>query len=1340
MPRNRKKLSLLIGTVAFAGTMALAQVQASTYYVRAGGDDRADGKTAKTAFRSISSAFAILNHGDGVLIGPGTYREAVMLAERYGTVEAPIAIVGDESGKATGDAAGPVVVEPLRPSDPALFFHRISQFVISGLTLRGGGSGTRIKQCRDVLAERCSFDGLAVGLSVETCQHVRVESSLFARCNIGLTVRASAGVRLAHLTVASCGTAGFMIAGCGEGAIRNCLFTASNSNFLLDPVSAMAWTSDHNVLTGTTGPWGQGYPVSVPSEWYSATGQDRHSMYVVPAFVDPGAFDLRIAPDVSWGGGLPGMTTGMALDPPVKLDRDGRPFREQKNGVCTGAYDYPDPKPAERWRTTGVDLGGRGPRQSAGVYTKDGDLLRMLLADAAGVHEVWWDGRDDMGKPVAAGDYEIRYVTGDARLVDDGSVGDNGCSLGTYNCDNPELIVAFPDGRFIVATTYDEAGIPLRLHAATGQPIYGSNLTEKYFTGLARSGDEVIGVVNQPPDAKLVRIVLPGERAPMANGAESYPILSDDERKTVMEDNKRQQDWQQEKEKREREYREAVAKAKAANQPPPAAPEAKPKPVSHSIGGLAVFGDTAYVALSGMDKIRMISLADGTRKGDLAVPSLRDIETDSGGKLWALSSTDVVQLDAKGQVVKKYATGLVNPRYLAVGPNRIAAVHVWQRQISLLDATSGKIIKIMGKDLPGNAWLKTGGETFRSPRDAAFLPDGRLIVADHLRIRCLWPETGQIVFDQESTFLDICIPHPQKPEFVYSRMGVMRVDEKTGQWTLLTQYPADNPVGEQYLSTVALLGGRPFLISNGMEAGFQKFFDISDPLNPRLVLDFKDRTEELQKSGMIPTAIGKDSVLVCVDTTAEPSQVIRVVPFKGLTGPGQAPEWDIDKMASIKVLPDVAGRGTFFRHSFSIDPKTGDCYGLAVTSIFNKMVPAWGADGTGVARVTPDGRIRWFAPSSGNNYQALASVHDGKAFWTFACKSFGGQTDVFDADGLRIATGTWAWPANWISGFVDFYEGITAYMRADGKLGAYIEDDNVDRFLRCRLDGLETVQQNSYPLRWEGGAQPGKPALADSTGRDLVRQKTIPRVPELKVDGDWPAWERAGMVPQIIALPVVSWGRIFPEQLFDTYRVGTAVGAVSHDGKSFLVYFLVTDNTPNFTTGPADMWMADSIELWLEQEQFGLGFQRDGKPALFKYRYHNRQGSEFAADYSLPEVWGTVIADVASHPLGKVLESSIGASMAGKAGYATMARIPFEEVKLVGGMLNVPGREGTVKLDTTGKPGEIVRVAVAFDGIEHWSREQDFKVCWPGSLMFSDPTRSMPFVFAGKAPEKQTPQ
>jgi hypothetical protein len=230
------------------------------------------------------------------------------------------------------------------------------------------------------------------------------------------------------------------------------------------------------------------------------------------------------------------------------------------------------------------------------------------------------------------------------------------------------------------------------------------------------------------------------------------------------------------------------------------------------------------------------------------------------------------------------------------------------------------------------------------------------------------------------------------------------------------------------------------------------------------------------------------------------------------------------------------------------------------------------------------------------------------------------------------------------------------------------------------------------------------------------------------VDGDWSPWEAAGIVPQMICLPIVAWGRTAPADLMQSMRAGTAVGAFAHDGQHVYVYLLVADDSPHFDAPTGErMWMYDSIELWLEEEQIGLGFRQDGRPVLFKYRFHDRDGKQYAAGYALADgnIWGRVLPSLADHPLSRTLAAATGKSFEGRAGYALMAKIPFEDIKLVGG---IAGRAGDKILPMTGQTGEIVRIGVAIDCISYAGREQDYKVYWPCGLMFSDPMRNVPFA------------
>ena len=130
---------------------------------------------------------------------------------------------------------------------------------------------------------------------------------------------------------------------------------------------------------------------------------------------------------LTWGGGLPGRAPSArrSIHRCGTTARAGAPLR----APCVGAFDYPEPQPGNGWNKLAVKLAG-GPRQSAGRLQGSNSLVRTLVADAAGVTELWWDGRDELGELVAAGPYHVKTLTHDVRLLDDGSFGDNGSPLG----------------------------------------------------------------------------------------------------------------------------------------------------------------------------------------------------------------------------------------------------------------------------------------------------------------------------------------------------------------------------------------------------------------------------------------------------------------------------------------------------------------------------------------------------------------------------------------------------------------------------------------------------------------------------------------------------------------------------------------------------------------------------------------------------------------------------------------------------------------------------------------------------------------------------------------------
>ena len=407
-----------------------------------------------------------------------------------------------------------------------------------------------------------------------------------------------------------------------------------------------------------------------------------------------------------------------------------------------------------------------------------------------------------------------------------------------------------------------------------------------------------------------------------------------------------------------------------------------------------------------------------------------------------------------------------------------------------------------------------------------------------------------------------------------------------------------------------VLDKRPFLVYHG--SGRLRMLDISDPLRPRMALVDPDSRRLLNPWAYATIAFTKGGDMVCGGNY---KLSFHVIPFKGLDARSN-PVFDFAAARKIGPDKDPSPRGMKAIAALAADRTTGDIYYLAVTAANSKMVPGWGADGTGVGRTAPDGRPLGFAPSSGGNYMSVSTVNDGRNAWLLAGKSFGGQIDLFDAAGLRLATGNWGWPCHYTIGFVDLRYGVQAYIRPDGRIGAYVEDDAIGRFARCRVEGAQTLKRTATTFDWAptGAVAVAAPDVHSASNEGLAGAQAIPKVPEMKVGGDWAAWAKAGVVPQVVSLPVIGFRRNVPDDLWQTFRQATAIGALAHDGSSFYVYFVVADDTMHFDSAkPGRMWEFDSVELWMEEEQFGLGMTKDGRSALFKYRHHNREGKEWDA-------------------------------------------------------------------------------------------------------------------------------
>ncbi|MGA2618607.1 MAG: right-handed parallel beta-helix repeat-containing protein [Thermoguttaceae bacterium] len=1280
----------LLSRIIVAAALTCVPTQflaAGTYFIRTQGNDDADGKTPQTAFKTILRGGQALDNGDSLIIGPGKYNTAsTLIAERFSADGTQMAVVGDENGQLTGDAPGPVIITADNASDAAILFRRLANLTIRGLTFAGPGQGLRLDDCRNVTIERCTFDRLTRGAAVNTSRAVVVRSCVVSRCAVGLYFRESVASKVLQTTVAGSTSAGMLILNCGQGQIRNCLLAANNSNMVADGISSSAWTSDFNAISGTCGSWGEVPAQARIYEWNAASGQDRHSVYVTPAFKDPDNFDLHPSAEITWPGGLPGRHIGIASAEDGAIpDRDGVPFAMRDGHVCAGAYEYPQPVPAAGWARLAIQVAPGGARQSAGIYNEGGKLIRMLLADAAGVAELYWDGLDDVGDVAPAGKYVAKVVSHDVQVVDDGHFGDNGNAAGNYNADNANRVAPLGDGGFMMSCYYDEGLYPLRRYSASGQPTFAVGLLDSEFIALATTPqDDCYALTGKGAAVRLIRLALPGERAKMPSGGEFYEVLS--------------------------------------------AAEKADKNVSAV--GLALAGNTACVAVAGTNVVRLIDLSTGRKTADLLVSKVADIAADTAGNLWVLSGERILALSPSGKTERQFSSRLATPKYLSAGKDRLCVVDQAAERVAVLDF-SGKVTLSMGRTRAPGEFVPVSTDYWRMPRGACFLKDGRLVVCEYYRTRIMNPYTGKVLNEIVSDFVDTVRVHPVKSEYVISALGVFRVDPKTGAWRWLVEAPRgmkDRALGNPM--EVVTLGGRQFVAYWPIEAGMQ-LVDVTDPLNPRLAVNLSRAEAPLAGPA---SAFAADGSIVQVFMAGDKRNIptVRRIPFLGLDA-GHRPTFDWAHPVLIRPGTETTRQKMAFTDAgLSVDRTNDDIYFGGMTAQFDECIPVFFRGATGVGKFDARRKPLWFSRSSGGNYLWASAISDGKSTYVLATKILSGQVDLFDADGLRLATGNWSWPTNYTCGWIDCSHSVSPYLRADGKIGAYVEDDAVGRLNRIRVDGVESIRKTSAPMQWQPtGIAPGRIPLAEVVqGKGLAKTLVLAKIPEMKVDGNWNAWVKAGVIPQIVALPVPNFKHCaMPDDLWQTFKTGTAMGAVAHDGRSLYVYFVVACEGMHFDADqPGEMPMYDGVEFWAEEEQFGLGFTRDGAPRLYKYRFHDRAGQTYAQGYPLPgeNVWGARLDDLSADPLGRQLAEITGASMKGKRGYAVMGRIPFADIKLVGG---IGGRGGTDILDLKGA-GDIIRLGVDFDGILSWGHAQDFKVAWPLSLMFGDPTRSTPFVLA----------
>ncbi|OGV52139.1 MAG: hypothetical protein A2017_19765 [Lentisphaerae bacterium GWF2_44_16] len=123
----------------------------ATYYLSPDGNDNADGKSLKTAWKTISNACEAANPGDTILINPGKYTNAI-IPLKTGLPGKPITFKKNGKGQAILDGNGVL--------SPIVYLEKKNHIVIDGLTFdnleaKNRNGVIKLSHCKDIKILNC---------------------------------------------------------------------------------------------------------------------------------------------------------------------------------------------------------------------------------------------------------------------------------------------------------------------------------------------------------------------------------------------------------------------------------------------------------------------------------------------------------------------------------------------------------------------------------------------------------------------------------------------------------------------------------------------------------------------------------------------------------------------------------------------------------------------------------------------------------------------------------------------------------------------------------------------------------------------------------------------------------------------------------------------------------------------------------------------------------------------------------------------------------------------------------------------------------------------------------
>ncbi len=155
--------------LAIAVVLICSRADALTYHVSLNGNDKSNGTSKQSAFRTISKGVSVLKAGDTVIIGSGDYGREQVKVISSGKKDVPVTIKAEEPGKVImrGDRKG-----------RGLSIVDETHIIIEGITFTKYRQGIYIRRSSHITVKKCVFyNNEAAGITLNDGNQKEFDSS-----------------------------------------------------------------------------------------------------------------------------------------------------------------------------------------------------------------------------------------------------------------------------------------------------------------------------------------------------------------------------------------------------------------------------------------------------------------------------------------------------------------------------------------------------------------------------------------------------------------------------------------------------------------------------------------------------------------------------------------------------------------------------------------------------------------------------------------------------------------------------------------------------------------------------------------------------------------------------------------------------------------------------------------------------------------------------------------------------------------------------------------------------------------------------------------------------------